>query len=72
MDTLVERTDGVSAAFLKELGRRAALVAATAGGTQNGLTVRGEHLDAALADMLDHVRPVLQRLLGAGGRPTDA
>jgi cell division protease FtsH len=71
IDTVIERTDGVTAAFLKELGRRAALVAATGGESPDGRTVRGEHLDTALDDMLDHARPVLQRLLGAGGQPGD-
>ena len=65
-DRLVARTEGVSAAFLKELSRRASLAAAEASPGGDGLRVTGRHLEAALDDMLEHSTPVLRRLLGAG------
>jgi hypothetical protein len=67
---VVSRTDGVTAAFLKELLRRAALLAAEANGdgSSSALRVTDAHLDAALGQLLD-VRAWLTRtLLGERGR----
>ena len=64
LDRIVERTEGVTASFLKELLRRAALHAAD---EQPGevLKVTDRHVNAALDD-LDHSRNLLtRRLLGA-------
>jgi Cdc6-like AAA superfamily ATPase len=58
----VARTDGTSAAFLKELVRRAALVAARDG--EGSLRVTPAHLEEARQDMLEHGTPVLRRILG--------
>jgi ATP-dependent 26S proteasome regulatory subunit len=64
-DGIVERTEGVSAAFLKELARRAALVAAEATDGATALVVGREHVDQALDDLLEHSAPVLRSSLGA-------
>jgi len=61
VDTVVRRTRGVSAAFIKELVRRAVVTAATAGAT----TVTDTHLASALDDLLIHAGPLLRNLLGA-------
>jgi hypothetical protein len=79
-ETVVSRTDGVSAAFLKEMLRRAALLAAEGDHQEPGTSVNGNghpsallrvtdsHLDAALNQLLD-VRAWLTRtLLGERGR----
>lgn len=64
LDDVVERTDGVSAAFVKELARRAALVAAD---REPGprLRVAADDVRAALDDLLEHSAPVLRSALGA-------
>ena len=63
VDAVVERTDGVTASFLKELVRRAVLEALT---EQPGpLTqVTGPHLSRALDDLLDSTQTVTRALLG--------
>jgi adenylate kinase family enzyme len=65
-EPLVARTDGVSAAFLKELARRAALEAAE-DSSDSSLVARSEHFNRALDDLLQHRAPVLRRTLGAEG-----
>jgi hypothetical protein len=65
VDDVIERTEGVSAAFLKELGRRAALVAAEASAPSEPLVVRHQDLVAALDDLLEHSAPILRSTLGA-------
>ena len=65
LEDTVTRTDGVSAAFLKELVRRATLVAA-ATDADGPLHVDPPDLDAALRDMVQHGTPILRRILGAG------
>ena len=65
VDDVIERTEGVSAAFLKELGRRAALVAAEASEPTEPLVVRHDDLVAALDDLLEHSTPILRSTLGA-------
>jgi SpoVK/Ycf46/Vps4 family AAA+-type ATPase len=81
-DVVIKRTDGVTAAFLKELLRRAALCAAeTAPGTSetapggaglpgSPLRVTDAHLATALDQLLD-VRSRMTRTL-LGGRGQDA
>jgi len=78
-DMVIKRTDGVTAAFLKELLRRAALLAAEAapgadgnsgGGPGSPLRVTDAHLATALDELLD-VRSRLTRTL-LGGRGQDA
>jgi hypothetical protein len=61
LDAAIARTEGVSAAFIKELLRRAALVAADADAT----TVADDHLSEALREMLVEGDTLTRRLLGA-------
>ena len=76
IDGVVRRTEGVTASFLKELLRRAALVAADAQSADAdadeapvpALRVTDEHLHAALDLLLDARNQVTRRLLG--GTPT--
>jgi len=65
VDDVIERTEGVSAAFLKELCRRAALIAAETSEPSEALVVRHHHLVAALDDLLEHSTPILRSTLGA-------
>jgi ATPase family associated with various cellular activities (AAA) len=69
----IERTDGVTASFLKELIRRALLEALHDTGLTNdaGLpAVTGAHLARALDDLLDSAQGVTRTLLGVGVDPT--
>jgi hypothetical protein len=61
LERLIDRTDGVSAAFIKELVRRTVLASVDAG----EVTVTAERLDAALTDLLEHSAPILRSTLGA-------
>lgn len=65
LDTLVARTEGASPAYIKELLRKAAVLAAgaSAGAGDAGVVVSGAHLDAALAEM-DEGGRLARRLLG--------
>jgi hypothetical protein len=70
LDDVLARTEGVTASFLKELLRRAAVLAAedaTGGDSGMSLRVSADHLDAALDDLLD-TRNAMTRVL-LGGRP---
>jgi hypothetical protein len=63
-ESLVERTDGVSAAFVRELLRKAALNAAD---EQPGeIVVRDAHLESALRDLLIEGGELTKALLGGG------
>ncbi|WP_437563127.1 AAA family ATPase [Sorangium sp. So ce542] len=65
---LIARTEGVSAAFIRELLRRAALFAADAG---RGAAVAEEDLKEALHELLVDGGPLTRSLLGAQGhRPS--
>ena len=66
---LVERTDGVSGAFIKELMRQAALRAALRDGEQPTV----DDVRAVLDELLDDRSALTRRLLGqpAEGPPTD-
>ena len=70
LDTVIARTDGVTASFIKELLRRAALNAAEADdgpGTEGEpIRVTDEHLAAALDQLLDVRSALTQTLLGGG------
>src|ERR1700722_3651568 len=70
----IERTDGVTASFLKELIRRAVLEALH-DGTRSADSatlpaVTGAHLTRALDDLLDSAQGVTRPLLGVGVDPT--
>lgn len=60
IDALVERTEGATPAYIKELMRRAALQAAEAGA---GNTVGREHMQSALEELSEGGR-LAERLLG--------
>jgi len=78
-DAVITRTEGVTASFLKELLRRAALRAADetgpavadgAPGAGPALRVTDTHLSAALDELLDAGNQLTRVLLGAPGRAT--
>jgi hypothetical protein len=67
LDAVVERTDGVTASFLKELLRRAALLAAQQSPTGH-IVVSADQLDAALDELLDTRNAMTRVLLGGRNR----
>jgi hypothetical protein len=67
VEAVVERSDGVTASFLKELLRRAVLEALRDDGTLS--TVTGRHVTRALDDLLDSAQSVTRTLLGVGVDP---
>jgi len=76
-DAVIARTEGVTASFLKELLRRAALRAADETGpavadgrprAEPALRVTDAHLSAALDELLDAGNQLTRVLLGAPGR----
>jgi ATPase family associated with various cellular activities (AAA) len=77
-DDVITRTDGVTAAFLKELLRRAALLAAGAGPAHDGsgagppIRVTDAHLTAALDELLDAQGKLTRTLLGGRSAGQDA
>lgn len=62
---VVERSEGVSAAFIKELARRAALIAADRDPATAALAATPDDVRAALEDLLERGAPVLRSALGA-------
>ncbi len=68
-ERLLARTDGVSAAFIKELMRRAALLAAEQQPDGVGLTVGDQELDQALDEMLAAGGSLGRSLVGASPGP---
>ncbi len=66
LDAVIDRTEGVTASFLKELLRRSALVAASQSGS-GPLSVSADQLDTALEELLD-TRNAMTRVLLGGGR----
>ena len=67
LDAILERTEGVTASFLKELLRRAAVLAAdAAGGPDEDAPVRvgADHLEVALDDLLDTRNQMTRAVLG--------
>lgn len=69
LDDVLDRTDGMTASFLKELLRRAAVVAAerTAGEDGAAISVSADDLEAALAELLDTRNQVTRAVLGFRG-----
>ena len=67
LDRFVERTDGVSGAFVRELLRKAALFAADEG---DELVVRDRHLDEALHDLVVEGGELTKSLLGGPQAPS--
>jgi SpoVK/Ycf46/Vps4 family AAA+-type ATPase len=72
LDSVLNRTDGVTASFLKELLRRAAVRAAEARSEAEepagALAVTADDLDAALDELLDSRNAMTRLLLGGPGR----
>jgi MoxR-like ATPase len=64
---VVERTDGVTASFLKELLRRAMLESLQENASGHAVTF--EHISAALDDLLDSAQRLTRSLLGVGNAP---
>jgi hypothetical protein len=67
LDDVLARTEGVTASFLKELLRRAALLAATRTPEGGELAVSADDLDAALDELLDTRNAMTRTLLGSTG-----
>jgi hypothetical protein len=65
LDAVIARTEGVTASFLKELLRRAALVAASESDSGE-LAVTADQLDEALDELLDTRNAMTRVLLGGG------
>jgi len=71
-ETLIERTDGVTASFLKELLRKAALLSCEEDEAGEGvIRVTDAHMSAALDQLLDS-RNQLTRVLLGGEQPANA
>ena len=69
VDIAVERTDGATASFLKELIRRSVLESLHDDPALTAVT--GVHLTRALDDLLDAAQAVTRTLLGVGVDPAD-
>jgi ATPase family associated with various cellular activities (AAA) len=69
VERAVERTDGTTASFLKEVIRRAVLESLHDDPALT--TVTGAHMDRALDDLLDTAQEVTRTLLGVGVDPAD-
>jgi hypothetical protein len=65
LDDVIARTEGVTASFLKELIRRAALLAATRTPEAEALAVGAEDLRDALDELLDTRNAMTRTLLGS-------
>jgi hypothetical protein len=65
LDDVLARTEGVTASFLKELLRRAALVAATRTPGDGAIAVSADDLEAALDELLDTRNAMTRALLGS-------
>ncbi len=65
LDDVIARTEGVTASFLKELIRRAALLAATRTPDGRDLSVAAEDLRSALDELLDTRNAMTRTLLGS-------
>ena len=66
LDDVLDRTDGVTASFLKELMRRSAVIAADRDGRDGdgALRVTADDLDGALTDLLDTRNQMTRVVLG--------
>jgi transitional endoplasmic reticulum ATPase len=64
LDRWIEQTDGVSPAFIKELLRKSALIAAERGETAEPMRLQNKDLDAALKELVHYGGELTRRLLG--------
>jgi hypothetical protein len=67
LDSVVDRTDGASAAFMRELVRKAAVFAADAPGEK--IVVRDSHFDEALHELVVEGGDLTRSLLGGAKKP---
>jgi DNA polymerase III delta prime subunit len=67
-EEVVRRTSGVTASFLRELVRKAALLAAVAGSANGKIVVKDAHLMNALQELLAERSALTRVLLGEQGR----
>ena len=67
LDAVLERTEGVTASFLKELLRRSALLAAEDDSAGQRLSVSAAQLDQALDELLETRNAMTRTLLGGSG-----
>jgi ATP-dependent 26S proteasome regulatory subunit len=63
-EALVQRTEGASPAFLQELCRKAALMAAERGERSQPLSVTGSDFDQALHELIESGGELTRNLLG--------
>ncbi len=63
---LIEQTEGVSAAFIRELMRKAALFSADESDESEAIVVEDRHIDEALKELVFEGGELTKRLLGAG------
>jgi ATPase family associated with various cellular activities (AAA) len=68
LDEIIERTDGVTASFIKELLRRAMLESVHQDPSASGVTAA--HTTRALDDLLDTGQRLTRSLLGVGNDPS--
>lgn len=66
LDGLVAKTEGVSAAFIRELMRKAALFAADESGPDEGIVVEDRHVNASLHELVVEGGELTKQLLGVG------
>jgi ATP-dependent 26S proteasome regulatory subunit len=67
LEGLVARTEGASPAFIQEMMRKAALLAAEEGERGGELIVTGRHLRAAIRELLFGGGDLTRNLLGFAG-----
>jgi ATPase family associated with various cellular activities (AAA) len=67
LDAVVERTEGVTASFIKELLRKAAMIAAVEAPGDGRITVADAHVTQALDELLDEESALTRVLLGGRG-----
>lgn len=67
-EEVVRRTSGVTASFLRELSRKAALLAAVASSANGKIVVKDAHVTAALKELLAEQSALTRVLLGEQGR----
>ena len=65
MDTIIERTEGASAAFIRELMRKAALFAAD---EKDEIAIEDRHIDEALHELVVDGGELTKSLLGMGAK----
>ena len=64
LDRWIEQTDGVSPAFIKEILRKAALVAAERGRRIEPCAIQNKDIDLAIKELVHFGGELTQRLLG--------